>query len=65
MTYLSRTQCKILFNDLQQEVRVQLLKVLHSQRQTLQRGEVCVHRIIQQIGHLLLGPALFHRQNST
>ncbi|TNN84570.1 hypothetical protein EYF80_005270 [Liparis tanakae] len=59
------THCKILFDDLQEEVRVQLLQVLHAQRQAMQSGEVCVHCIIQQVGHLFLGAALLPCQNGT
>lgn len=43
---LSRTQCQVLLDNLQQEIRVELLKILHPQRQTLQGGEVGVHRIV-------------------
>lgn len=64
-SHLSRTQREILLDDLQQEVRVELLEVLHPQRKTLERGEVCVHRVVQEIGHFFLGTALFHSQHCT
>lgn len=63
--YLSRTKCKIFLDNLHQEIRIQLFKVFHSQRQTLQVGEVCVHCVVQQIGHLFLRTVSFHRQNGT
>lgn len=53
-TDLSRTECYVLLDDLQQEVRVELLKVVYPQRQALQCGEVGVHGIIQQVGDLIL-----------
>lgn len=64
-SHLSRTQCEIFLDDLHQEVRIQLFKVFHSQGQTLQVGEVRVHGIVQQVGHLLLRTPSLHGQHST
>lgn len=62
-SYRRRTQCKILFHNLQEEVWVELLEIFHSQRQALQSGEVSVHCVVQQADHFLRRPALFHCQH--
>lgn len=43
---LGRRQRQVFLGDLEQEVRVELLKVLDAERQTLQGGKVRVHRVV-------------------
>ena len=62
---LSRTECQVLDSNLQEQVGVEALEVLHSERQPLQGGEVGIHRIVQQVGHLVLGLPALHGQHCT
>lgn len=62
-TDLCGAKSKVLLNDLEQEVRIEFLQVLHPQGQPMQTGEVSLHGLVQQAGHLLRWPALLSCQN--